>query len=295
MDATVDATDIARRYVDAWNARDTARLAASFREGGSYEDPNTGGPIGTTALEGYAGGLFTAFPDLVFEDAGMRRVSEDELQFGWIMKGTNRGSLRGLPPTGRSIALPGVDLIKVREDGVEQVRGFFDRQTLMEQLGLQVVVQPYSVGAIRFGACTQVRSESQQRPGAVVLTMIEARSDAEVQQIRDASRRIMLQLPGMPGFLSFQGTVVGRRLSTVTLWETREAARQVMREANHKQASADMFAGSVGGAFHSSSWVLERLGELWTRCSECGDLWDANVAENCRCGAKAREERVAFW
>ena len=291
----MDAMEIAWRYVHAWNARDTASLAASFREGGTYEDPGTEGPIGTAALAGYAQGLFNAFPDLVFEDAGMRRVSSDELQFAWIMKGTNRGSLRGLPPTGASIAIPGIDLIKVRDDGVEQVRGFFDRQTLMQQLGLQVAVQPYSVGAIRFGVCTQVRSESRQAPGAVVLTMIEARSDAEVQQIRDASRRIMLQLPSMPGFLSFQGTVVGRRLSTVTLWETRESARQVMREANHKQASSEMFGGALGLAFHSSSWALERLGELWVRCSQCGVLRDASVTERCQCQPEAREERVAFW
>jgi steroid delta-isomerase-like uncharacterized protein len=291
----MDAMDIAWRYVDAWNARDTARLAASFREGGTYEDPNTGGPIGTAGLSAYAAALFAAFPDLRFEDAGMRRVSENELHFAWIMKGTNRGSLRGLPPTGASIALPGMDIIRVHDEGVEQVRGYFDRQTLMEQLGLQVAVQPFAVGPVRFGVCTQVRSESRRPPGAVVLTMIEARSDAEVQQIRDVSRRIMLQLPRMPGFLSFQGSVVGRRLSTVTLWETGEAARQVMQESNHKQASSDMFAGSVGGAFHASSWVLERLGELWVRCEGCGVLRDAKMEETCRCGAQAREERVAFW
>lgn len=291
----MDAMDIAWRYVDAWNARDTTRLAASFREGGTYEDPNTGGPIGAGGLSAYAAALFAAFPDLVFEDAGMRRVSENEVHFAWIMKGTNRGSLRGLPPTGASIALPGFDLIKVRDEGVEQVRGYFDRQALMEQLGLQVAVQPFSVGPIRFGVCTQVRSESRRPPGAVVLTMIEARSDAEVQQIRDVSRRIMLQLPGMAGFLSFQGTVVGRRLSTVTLWETAESARQVMRESNHKQASSDMFAGSVGAAFHASTWVLERLGELWVRCRECGVLRDAKVEERCGCGVEPQEERVAFW
>jgi steroid delta-isomerase-like uncharacterized protein len=291
----MDAIEVAWRYVNAWNARDTASLAASFREGGTYEDPNTAGPIGTAALAAYARVLFDAFPDLVFEDAGMTEVAPDELHFAWIMRGTNRGSLRGLPPTGASIALPGFDVIKVRGDGVERVRGYFDRQTMLEQLGIQVSVQPYSVGPIRFGTCTQVRSGSRQAPGAVVLTMIEARSDEEVQQIRDTSRRIMLQLPGMPGFLSFQGTVVGRRLSTVTLWETREAARQVMREANHKQASSEMFGGVVGRAFHASTWALERSGELWVRCGQCGALRDAKVTERCRCEAETQEERVAFW
>ena len=288
------AIEIARRYVDAWNARDTARLAATFRAGGTYQDPNTGGAIGPDALAGYAAGLFAAFPDLWFEELEYREGAGGQIVFPWIMRGTNRGPIRGLPPTGKTIALPGVDLIEVCDDGVQRVQGFFDRQTLMEQLGLQVVAQPHSIGPIHFGVCTQVRSGSQAVPGTVALTMIEARTDEEVQRIRDASRRIMLELVRMPGFLSFQGAVVGRRLTTVTLWESREAARQVMREANHKQASVDMFGGSVGRAFHGSTWELERLGELWIRCDECVGLRDGRTEAACRCGGGAAE-RPAFW
>ena len=290
----MSAIDVARRYVAAWNARDAAGLAATFRPGGTYEDPNTGGPIGPEPLGAYASGLWSAFPDLEFEEVSWSDAGGGSLTFAWLMRGTNRGSLRGLPPTGAAIALPGVDLINVCDDGVERVRGYFDRATLMEQLGLQSVVQPHAVGPIRFGVCTQVRSASQAAPGAVSLTMIEARSDEEVQGIRDASRRIMLQLPSMPGFLSFQGSVVGRRLTTVTVWESADAARQVMREANHKAASAQMFGGETGSAFHASTWTPQRLGELWVRCAGCGTLRDARTAGECRCGAECGE-RPAFW
>ena len=286
--------ETARRYLAAWNARDAARLVATFRDGGTYEDPNTGGPIGPGALAGYASGLWSAFPDLVFEAVGVHASGDGSLTLAWVMRGTNHGSLRGLPPTGATIALPGVDLIIAREDGIERVQGYFDRATLMDQLGLQSVVQPHAIGPVRFGVCSQVRSTSSAAPGAVSLTMIEARSDGEVQQIREASRRIMLQLPTMPGFLSFQGAVVGRRLTTVTVWEGKEAARQEMREANHKEASARMFCGDVGSAFHASTWSLERLGELWVRCAECGKLRDARVSDACGCG-RAEDFRPAFW
>jgi steroid delta-isomerase-like uncharacterized protein len=286
--------DAARRYVAAWNARDTARLADAFLPGGTYEDPNTGGPLGTGPLGQYAAGLWAAFPDLTFEDAGFQETSGGEIVFRWIMRGTNRGSLRGLPPTGATVALPGVDLITARDGGVERVQGYFDRTTLMEQLGVQVHVQPYAVGPVRFGVCTSVESANPAPPGAVSLTMIEARNDAAVQQIRDVSRRIMLQLCGMPGFLSFQGAVIGRRLTTVTLWESREAQREVMREANHKQAAQDMFGGGLGAAFHASAWALERLGELWIRCPACGELRDGRTQGACRCGSAAAE-RPAFW
>jgi steroid delta-isomerase-like uncharacterized protein len=286
--------DAARRYVAAWNARDAARLAASFRPGGTYEDPNTGGPIEGGPLGQYAGGLWDAFPDLVFEEVEYREAAPGEIVLRWIMRGTNRGSLRGLPPTGATIALPGADFITACDDGVQRVVGYFDRMTLMQQVGAQVAVQPMAAGPVRFGVCTSVKSDNPALPGAVTLTMIEARTDGEVQWIRDTSRRIMLQLSGMPGFLSFQGAVIGRRLTTVTLWESREAQRQVMREANHKQASQDMFAGSVGSAFHASSWTLERMGELWVRCPACGALRDARSEPGCRCGVPA-DARPAFW
>jgi len=290
----MNGVDAARRYVAGWNARDTARLADSFLPGGTYEDPNTGGPIGTGPLGQYAAGLWTAFPDLGFEEVDYQATADGEIVFRWVMRGTNRGSLRGLPPTGASIALPGVDLIKAGEGGVERVQGYFDRQMLMQQLGVQVTIQPHAAGPVRFGVCTSVKSDNPAPPGAVTLTMIEARSDEEVQQIRDVSRLIMLQLPGMPGFLSFQGAVIGRRLTTVTLWESPAAQRQVMREANHKQASEDMFCGALGAAFHASTWTLDRLGELWIRCPACGELRDGRTGEACRCGAGAAE-RPAFW
>jgi hypothetical protein len=62
----MSALDAARRYVAAWNARDATRLAESFRPGGTYEDPNTRGPIGGGPLGQYAGTLWSAFPDLTF-------------------------------------------------------------------------------------------------------------------------------------------------------------------------------------------------------------------------------------
>ena len=93
------ALQIARQYIDGWNARDAARLVSTFRPGGTYEDPNTGAPLKADArLARYASDLWAAFPDLEFEEAELRRCGEGEVLFAWTMKGTNKGSLRGLPP-----------------------------------------------------------------------------------------------------------------------------------------------------------------------------------------------------
>jgi heme-degrading monooxygenase HmoA len=157
---------------------------------------------------------------------------------------------------------------------------------------MQVVVQPHVAGPVHFGTCSRVRSVKPAPPAALTLTMLDARSDAEVMMVRDASRQIMMQLLPMPGFLTFQGAVVGRRLTTVTLWESADAARQVMREAHHKAATARMFGGDVGSAFHSSNWTLERLGAMQVRCESCGTLRDSEAP--CHCGAPP-EARPAFW
>src|SRR6476469_6016388 len=195
------ATDVARQYIDAWNLRSPNAIAEMFGENGTYTDPVTGGPLTGAAIAQFAEGLFSAFPDLGFEITSMVETGTGVV-LEWIMTGTNSGSLRGLPPTGKKIALQGIDVIRVRDSRIDSLRGYFDRQTMLEQLGLQVVVQPTQVGPVNFGVSTRVRSGNVATPGGLALTMIEARTDEEVQEIRLQSRRIMLGMPPLPGFLS---------------------------------------------------------------------------------------------
>jgi steroid delta-isomerase-like uncharacterized protein len=260
----------------------------------TYTDPVTGGPLTGTAIGSYAGGLFDSFPDLGFEI-----VSNAETASGvvleWMMRGTNTGSFHGLPPTGARIAQPGIDVIRVRDNKLASVMGYFDRQTLLEQLGLQVVVQPHQVGPINFGISTRVRSGSNATPGAFSLTMVDARSDEEVQQIRSYSRRIMLGMPAMPGFLSFLGVIVARRMYTITAWTGPDEARAVMRDQSHKEATSEFHQGGLGTAFHSSIWTPHHFSPRWTRCPACGHMNPRKEGERaCRCGSEFPEP-IPFW
>lgn len=74
----------------------------------------------------------------------------------WLMKGTNDGDFMGLPPTGRSIAVPDVDVIEVGADGITSVRGYFTNSAMMEQLDMQVSVQPKRIGPVSFGTSTYI-------------------------------------------------------------------------------------------------------------------------------------------
>lgn len=98
-------------------------------------------------------------------EAGPGRVVAE-----WIMRGTNTEAFQGLPPTGRSISLPGVDVIEIGVDGIKAVKGYFDTRAVPDQLGLQVLVQPFKVGPFSFGNSTAVSSGKKMKPGAFGIT-----------------------------------------------------------------------------------------------------------------------------
>jgi predicted ester cyclase len=88
------------------------------------------------AIKEYFPGIFTGFPDATFETVGLHVISEHLSVWRWVLHGTNTGPYRGLPPTGRSVRLPGCEFIEVRDDKIHRIEGYFDRLTLLGQLGL---------------------------------------------------------------------------------------------------------------------------------------------------------------
>jgi predicted ester cyclase len=63
-------------------------------------------------------------------------ISDNVLVWRFIIRGTNTGSLRGLPPTGRRVEVPGCEFIEVYGDRIRRVQGYIDRLTMLNQLGL---------------------------------------------------------------------------------------------------------------------------------------------------------------
>ena len=124
----------AEAYFDAWNAHDTGAITATFVPGGSYSDPNVPDGVSGPHLAGYAGAIFAAFSDLEFEIVKKFKSHDGAIIAEWLIKGTHDGELRGLLPTGRKIAVPGIDVIEADADGIHSVRGYFSNGTMMEQL-----------------------------------------------------------------------------------------------------------------------------------------------------------------
>ena len=288
--------DVAQRYFDAWNRRDPAAIVAAFAEGGTYSDPAAGQGLTGQAIAAYAGGLFAAFPDLSFEVVSTISAGDGIVAVQWLMRGTNTGSLQGDPPTGRTIALPGADFIVGEGDRIRSVQGYFDQKTFVEQLGLQAIVLPTSVGPFTFGYSVRMQSGKRTRPGAVSLTWIDVRSDEEEREVRERSLQVVAnQMAQIPGFIGWVGTVVGRRLFTATAWEDPESAAQLLRGGPHKEAVDRTLLTDFGAAVFTSVWVPHHLNAMWVRCTACGRFADCEQLDGkCQCGQRL-PEHPSYW
>jgi predicted ester cyclase len=86
----------------------------------------------TEAVEAYR----AAFPDLHFEATSV--ISEDDrVACHYTFTGTHMGEFMGLPATGRSVTVEGVDIGRMSADGrCAEHWGFVHEGDMMAQLGL---------------------------------------------------------------------------------------------------------------------------------------------------------------
>src|SRR5215475_3145587 len=262
------------RYFDSWNARDPASLLAAFAQGGTYTDPTvTSSPLSGSALEQHVRTLFNAFPDLNLQIVSAQASDGDpngnSIVARWLMRGTHAARLPGLPPLGGSLALPGVDLVTVENGKIVAVERHFDRQTMAEQLGFQVIVQPGSDEIWQLGYAWRATGGSTAAPGAISLTWTEVRSREEAEQLETIGSAFGAELAKTPGFISVVTGGIGSRLFTIAAWESDEAIRSAMRNSVHaagvKRFYTEDFLASVGSAVY----VAHRPGPVWVRCTSC--------------------------
>ena len=289
----MNALTLAQRYFDAWNAHDTDAILATFAAGGIYADPSSG-EISGRAIAAYASGLYSAFPDLAFEIVSHGLMDAHTVGAQWLMRGTNTGSLNGLPPTGKSICLPGADFIRVEGGKIRSLQGYFDSRTVPEQLGLQVIVQPRSVGPVSFGYSTAMQGGKPRKPGAFSITSLQVRSDQEGKEVYESSRQILRDVAKMEGFVGSLTGAVGHRYYTAVAWDAPGQTKQVHQSAAHNEI-LDRFYNTdfaEGGAF--GVWVPLHQAHM-VRCPQCRRINHVgNQAGQCSCGA-VLPEPPPYW
>jgi steroid delta-isomerase-like uncharacterized protein len=292
---TASALAIAHRYFDGWNRRDASIVLETMGPGGTYSDPQTGGPLGGEPFREYMNRLFASFPDVSFEIASEGLLAPDLVAAQWIMRGTNTGSMMGLPPTGKPVMLHGADFIRVSDGRIRSVEGYFDSRAIPEQLGLQVLVQPRAIGPFTFGRAARVSAGSAAKPGAFSITALRSRDAADEAAVSDRTRRISTELLGMKGFISLVTAVCGDRMLTITAWEHPEDPRQLMKGGEHGDAMKQFFGKDLGGGGYTAVFVPERINAMWVRCPDCQKMVDYATSQGaCGCGATLPQP-LAYW
>jgi predicted ester cyclase len=130
---SVENKAIVRRWFDAFNRGDLNAGAQCLDAGCVLHAP--GGDVpGIEGWKQFAGMYRTAFPDceLHIEDI---LVDGDQVIVRFTARGTHRGDLAGVAPTGRQVAMPCIMISKVVKQKIVESWEVFDQLGLFQTLG----------------------------------------------------------------------------------------------------------------------------------------------------------------
>ncbi|MCG3200347.1 MAG: hypothetical protein NFCOHLIN_00199 [Gammaproteobacteria bacterium] len=285
--------ETADTYLNAWAGRDVPGLIDVFGVDGTYWDPSAGELRGS-AIGEHAGALFAGFPDITLEPLAVGEIGVRTVAAHWRMCGTHEGPFRNIPPTGRKVALEGASILEIEGDHLCSARVYFDSRSIPEQLGMQVMVQPRSIGQSVFGYGVNLRTGNAARPGAFALTTMQVRSPEEFEEVRQYARRMYVDMSGMPGFIGIFAGGAGDRLFTAAAWEDTEGPRQMVHHPAHREATQRLFQAGWATSVMTSVCTPTRL-SYWQRCEACNAVSDREAAGGrCRCGA-GFPPVISYW
>jgi hypothetical protein len=88
---------------------------------------------------------------------------------------------------------------------------------------------------------------------------------------------------------------LGRRMVTISAWDSPEAPRQVMHQGTHAAAVKSLYDGLLADHAFTSVWTRARMNPVYVRCASCGTMnRDPGADRICSCGAKLPGPRP-FW
>lgn len=127
---------VVRRSWDAWNAHDVNAWiklldGAQVMESDTVPQPVRGHDGARAFMEMYV----KAFPDLHFT-MDQTIASGDYVVSRYTARGTHRGDLAGIPPTGRSAETHGCVVAEVKNGRIHRQWLYWDSAHLLRQLGV---------------------------------------------------------------------------------------------------------------------------------------------------------------
>ena len=131
----MDARELVERlHAELFASGDLATLDRFFAPDVVSHNMPPGFPSGIAGVRRFFETFRAAFPDVTV------RVDEvvaegDRAAVATTIEGTHEGELLGLAPTGRRVAVTGIDLVRVRDGRIVEHRGLTDTVGLLRQLG----------------------------------------------------------------------------------------------------------------------------------------------------------------
>jgi steroid delta-isomerase-like uncharacterized protein len=127
--------EIVREHMDSENRHEFDATLDTF-EHPRYELIATGEVYdGTEEVQGYYDDTRRAFPDQRNELLALHHA-DDAVLVEAVVRGTHKGPLRSLPPTGREFELPILAIFVFEGDKLTCERVYFDQMTVLRQLGI---------------------------------------------------------------------------------------------------------------------------------------------------------------
>lgn len=126
---------LVKRFVEEfWNEGNTAAADELMAVDAEIHMP-TGEMVAPDGLKSFARTWRGSFPDWhsTFEEL----IAEgDRVAERWTGRGTHRGELQGIPPTGKHVETPGSVFYRIIDGKIVEFRGQLDMMGLMQQLGV---------------------------------------------------------------------------------------------------------------------------------------------------------------
>lgn len=117
-------------FIDGWNAHSPAAVREAFVPGGRVYDPANRGGVSGADLEASVRRALDRLPDVSFTLLSVLETGDGRVAFEWRLSATAVG------PDGRSapVTLEGCDVGRVQDGKLVELRGYFDRARIAEQL-----------------------------------------------------------------------------------------------------------------------------------------------------------------
>ena len=132
--------EVVDRGMEAWRAHDADAFASTYND-----DARISAPGGMEARGPDGARMFMAMWNQAFPDNEISIAREHECGSVLVQEGTFSGTHTGnlttpdgqtIPPTGRTVKAPYVDVFEIENDHVAAERLYFDQVELLTQLGL---------------------------------------------------------------------------------------------------------------------------------------------------------------